>query len=127
MAQETVTLTLTLAEARALREHLASSDRVLIGAFAKVVNAIVDRPGEATTSEAPTAVEPYAGAPFDFDDGRGPVPAHRHPNGGGWVADTASVETAAFVGPDARVSGDARVLGSARLLGGTRVWGGVAR
>jgi hypothetical protein len=23
-----------------------------------------------------------------FDFGNGPVPAHRHPNGGGWVADT---------------------------------------
>ena len=28
---------------------------------------------------------------FDFEDGNGPVPAHRHSNGGGWVADTAQV------------------------------------
>ena len=28
---------------------------------------------------------------FDFNDGNGPVPAHKHPNGGGWVADTAKV------------------------------------
>ena len=26
-----------------------------------------------------------------FDFGKGPVPAHQHPNGGGWVADTATV------------------------------------
>ena len=24
---------------------------------------------------------------FDFEDGKGPVPAHQHPNGDGWVAD----------------------------------------
>ena len=30
---------------------------------------------------------------FDFKDGNGPVPAHEHPNGGGWVADTAKVDT----------------------------------
>ena len=29
---------------------------------------------------------------FDFKDGNGPVPAHQHPNGGGWVADTAKVD-----------------------------------
>lgn len=45
------------------------------------------------------ATLPYA--TFDFKDGHGPVPAHNHPNGGGWVADTADV------------SGDARVYGDA--------------
>ena len=25
---------------------------------------------------------------FDFEDGNGEVPAHKHPNGGGWVSDT---------------------------------------
>ena len=34
---------------------------------------------------------------FDFDDGNGPVPAHKHPNGGGWVADTATVDETAYV------------------------------
>lgn len=37
------------------------------------------------------------------------VDAHQHPNGGGWVADTAHVDNAAFVGPNAQVSGNARV------------------
>ena len=33
-----------------------------------------------------------------FDFGNGPVPAHKHSNGGGWVADTASVADTAYVG-----------------------------
>ena len=51
---------------------------------------------------------------FDFGDPRGAVAAHRHSNGGGWVADTAHVGDTAFVGADARVGGFARVGGSAR-------------
>jgi len=51
--------------------------------------------------------------PFDFDDGNGPVPAHRHqnPDGsiGGWVADTATVAPTAEVGPEARIFDQARV------------------
>jgi len=35
---------------------------------------------------------------FDFGDGNGSVPAHKHMNGGGWVAETASVDASAFVG-----------------------------
>ena len=50
-----------------------------------------------------------------FDFGDGPVAAHRHPNGGGWVADTASVADTAFVGPDARVYGNALVSGDAEV------------
>jgi hypothetical protein len=46
----------------------------------------------------------------DFGDGNGPVPAHRHPNGGGWVADTAGVASGVFVGKDALVYEDAEVL-----------------
>ena len=42
---------------------------------------------------------------------------HRHPNGGGWVQDTAHVDDTAYVGPDAQVSGSARVYGSARVCG----------
>jgi hypothetical protein len=47
---------------------------------------------------------------FDFEDGNGPVPAKKHSNGGGWVADTATVADTAYVGPDARVFGNARGL-----------------
>ena len=38
---------------------------------------------------------------------------HRHPNGGGWVQDTASVDETAHIGPDAEVSVAARVSGNA--------------
>jgi NDP-sugar pyrophosphorylase family protein len=50
-----------------------------------------------------------------FDFGFGPVPAHRHKNGGGWVADSATVADTAYVGPNARVFGKARVGGEVRI------------
>ena len=70
---------------------------------------------------------------FDFQDGLGPVPAHRHrnPDGneGGRVADTARVESTCFIGPDARgvgkaqVSENARVFGKAQVFEDARVFG----
>ena len=48
---------------------------------------------------------------------------HRHPNGGGWVQDTASVDETAYVGPDAEVSGTAWVYGNARVCGNAWVCG----
>jgi len=49
---------------------------------------------------------------FDFNDGKGPVPAHRHknPDGseGGWVADSV------FVSKNAWVSGGAMVYGRSK-------------
>jgi hypothetical protein len=58
-----------------------------------------------------------------FDFGFGPVPAHQHPNGGGWVADTAYVAETAFVGPNARVFDKAWVSGNARVFGNAQVFG----
>ena len=58
-----------------------------------------------------------------FDFGYGPVPAHLHPHGGGWVADTAHVDDSAYVGPNARVSGNALVSGDARVFGDAWVSG----
>ena len=58
-------------------------------------------------------------------------PAHQHLNGGGWVADTASVSDAAYIGPDAEVIGgtiyggtiwDGTIYGGT-IRGGT-IWGG---
>ena len=40
---------------------------------------------------------------------------HQHPNGGGWVENTARVDASAYVGPDAVVYGDAWVFGNARV------------
>lgn len=57
------------------------------------------------------------------DFGFGAVPAHRHSNGGGWVANTAYVDPTAFVGPDAQVFGNALVCGDAQVHGDARVRG----
>ena len=46
---------------------------------------------------------------------------HQHPNGGGWVENTAHVY--AYVGPDAVVYGNAWVIGHARVCGNARVYG----
>ena len=48
---------------------------------------------------------------------------HVHPNGGGWVQNTASVSASAFVGPDAIVSGNAQVSDHAEVLGNAWVGG----
>ena len=48
---------------------------------------------------------------------------HRHPNGGGWVQDTASVDETAHIGPDAEVSVAARVSGNAQVSGTAQVSG----
>jgi hypothetical protein len=58
-----------------------------------------------------------------FNFGQGPVPAHRHRNGEGWVADTAFVESTVYVGPDARVYGDAQLYGDAQVYGHAQVFG----
>ena len=63
---------------------------------------------------------------FDFQDGKGSVPAHRHtnPDGsiGGWVADTATVAKTAYVGENAEVSGSARVFDNARVSNNAKVY-----
>ncbi|MFC1600734.1 DUF6055 domain-containing protein [Candidatus Sumerlaeota bacterium] len=46
-----------------------------------------------------------------------PLPGSPHPNGGGFVADTAHVEPTAYVGPRAVVLAYAQVLGNARIEG----------
>lgn len=40
---------------------------------------------------------------------------HHHPNGGGFVADSAHADATAFVGPEARVLGNGKVLDRARI------------
>ena len=46
-----------------------------------------------------------------YSKGRG----HVHSNGGGWVADTASVSDSVYVGPDAMVLGYAKLSGNVRV------------
>ncbi|MBI2071133.1 MAG: hypothetical protein HYT79_11095 [Elusimicrobia bacterium] len=60
---------------------------------------------------------------FDFGDGQGPIPAHRHPNGDGWVADTASVALDAYLDQNTRVFGAARIRGAANIEGHARISG----
>lgn len=60
---------------------------------------------------------------FDFKDGNGPVPAHRHSRGAGWVADTAYVSDTAYVGSTAKVYGSAKVLGRSWICDNSRVYG----
>lgn len=59
----------------------------------------------------------------NFKEGEGRVFAHKHANGGGWVADTAAVDDEAYVGPRAEVFGLATVKGTARLEGFSRAFG----
>ena len=68
-----------------------------------------------------------------FDFGFGSVPAHKHKNGGGWIADTIDVSEEIYVGENARISGGAisggEIYGSARISGceiyGGEIYGGV--
>jgi carbonic anhydrase/acetyltransferase-like protein (isoleucine patch superfamily) len=60
---------------------------------------------------------------FDFEDGDGPVKAHRHSNGGGWVANTSTVDPTVFVGPNALVFGRAKVEDVARIEDLARIHG----
>ena len=59
----------------------------------------------------------------DFGDGRGPVPAHRHPYGGGWVAETSRIAKGVFLGPSAKVFGYAGALEGAKIGGSAEVFG----
>ena len=57
---------------------------------------------------------------IDFDDGEGPVQAHRHPNGGGWVANSAMVHEQAYIEEDAKVCSFA-VVGDAMIQSDVRI------
>lgn len=48
---------------------------------------------------------------------------HQHPNGGGWVQNTATVAETAYIGEGAIVSGDAVVLWNSSISGSARVFG----
>lgn len=58
-----------------------------------------------------------------YDFGLGPVPAHPHIKGGGWVANTARVDDTCFVGPYAQVYGKAQVSKNAKIDGYAQVFG----
>ena len=58
-----------------------------------------------------------------FDFGFGPIAAHQHENGKGWVANTALVSNNAYIDSNALVYGYARVYGDAWVYGDARVYG----
>lgn len=60
---------------------------------------------------------------FDFEDGKGLVPYALHPNGGGKVASSASVDPTVFVGVGCMVFGKARIKGNVQITGRVRVGG----
>lgn len=59
----------------------------------------------------------------DFRDGKGKVFAHRHENGGGWVADTAYVAGTVKVTRNAQVFDFAKIYGDCEIKGTARVFG----
>lgn len=61
-------------------------------------------------------LRPLVPTTYDFEDGRGPVLAHRHPNGLGWVADTAMVDESSYIGPLAKVFEFATVRGNISII-----------
>ena len=64
---------------------------------------------------------------FDFGDGNGEVPAHRHinPDGsvGGWVAETCFVESTAYIGERSLVYEKGRVLDKAKIYDDAKIYG----
>jgi len=57
-----------------------------------------------------------------FDFGEGPMPAHKHPNGGGWVSNDSTVPESVFVSEDSKVYGGS-VLGEyVEVLDGSVVY-----
>jgi hypothetical protein len=56
-------------------------------------------------------------------EGLHPENWHQHPNGRGWVENTAKVDRTAYVGPNAIVMDEARIVGSAKIKGNARVGG----
>ena len=59
----------------------------------------------------------------NFKDGSGRVRARRHANGGGWVAETATVEDSVYVGPKCQVFNQAAVTGNVVLKGNVNISG----
>ena len=52
-----------------------------------------------------------------------PEEQHQHKNGGGWVANTVTIDDSVYVAPTAQVSGNAQVFGNAWVSGNARVFG----
>src|SRR3990172_914487 len=77
-----------------------------------------------TTAETPVTERLTS---YDFRDGKGLVPAHRHvnPEGdeGGIVADSAIVSSSVRIGRGSVVFGTARITGNAKIVDNSRISG----
>ncbi|MCX6880421.1 MAG: DUF6055 domain-containing protein [Verrucomicrobia bacterium] len=60
---------------------------------------------------------PWTGPRDEYQRRLANARGHRHPNGGGWVADQAHADESAYVGPHAYVLDKSKVTGNARLTG----------
>ena len=72
----------------------------------------------------PWRVKLHGAVPLGFGPLQVPSNGSAHPNGGGFVADTAVVDASVYVGPEARVLETAEVVENARLEGRATVSGG---
>lgn len=70
---------------------------------------------------APVKARKIRAPKHDFNNGEGKVFAHRHSNGNGWVADTASVAESVKVASGSSVWGCARVSDNVELTGKAQV------
>ena len=58
-----------------------------------------------------------------YNFGKGEIPAHIHPKGGGWVANTAEVDEDCHIGPYAMVYDNAKVKNDSKVDGYAKVYG----
>ena len=72
----------------------------------------------------PWRIKIHGAVPLGFGPLQVPSNGSAHPNGGGFVADTAAVDASVYVGPEARVLETAEVVENARLEGRATVSGG---
>lgn len=56
-----------------------------------------------------------------FPDGE-IYPAHRHPNGGGWVSEDSKVDESTFLQKDVHVYGSSKIYGSCQILGNATIY-----
>ncbi len=105
-------ITLKPNERTLLMTVAATPDKMLRASFDDIESPYRTAPGK---TRFPYMVKVTGGHPKESS----PVVVgemHKHPNGGGLVADTASVDQSAYVGPNAAVLGRAQVKGNARIL-----------
>lgn len=92
-------------------EHFTPETKTIVQSVAEAASGTIVKPRKKRRSK------------HDFKDGCGRVYAHRHENGGGWVADTATVAPTVFVSKTAQVFNRAKVLDRVELRGYAKICG----